>query len=80
MNVCISNHNTGKNICCNALRGSEILGIEPHELYLMKNRNQSEYRHFSIIYNVEILKKRPSGRPYEKGESGYLKFLKGKAK
>jgi len=80
MNVCISNNNTKKSKVLNALSASDELGVNPKELYDMYHKGIVEYRHFSIVWDVEIIKKKPSGKPFPKGQSGYLNYLVGKAK
>lgn len=80
MYVCITNHKTKKSKALNALAASEELGVEPKELYNMFHKEVVEYKHFSIVWNVEIVKNKPRGKSYPKGQSGYLSAIFNKAK
>ena len=80
MNVCISNHKTKKSKVLNALAASDEIGVDPKELYNMFDRGEEEYKHFSIVWDVEIVKNKPRGKSYQKGRSGYLTAILSKAK
>ena len=79
MYITITNKNTGKSKFMNATRACEELGIESQQLYDLFHAKVFEYRHFQIIWDVEIVKNRPRGRAYQKGQSGYLTAILSKA-
>ena len=80
MYVCITNTKTNKSKVVNAVTACDIIGVENSGLYRMRKKGTTEYRHFILAWDVEIVKNKPRGKSYQKGQSGYISAIFNKVK
>lgn len=80
MYICLTDTETEESFVVNATIASEILGVETSEVYRMKRYKRMEYKGYRLEYDVKIIKNRPRGKQYQKGQSGFLDAILSKAK